>query len=238
MHKEKLLTKKQMESLITREDNSSTRITVKISEDTKEKINFLLKTSPNFKSLFKKVIEGTLEILPINDDGKKRSAKSKPKTQKEQQQQRVLIQKTFVITNNQNRILSSMASHLSFNKSLTFELLFLIYSEDTIKYKEKLAMVNLPIYEKTDKLLDELTSHFYEFYKKIFALYEQHDPPLSELDIDLRSDDPIERFLCYLQYSEIHLSDTWSELQEAIDECKKIISLSDGITKEKNHENI
>jgi len=237
MDKVKILTKKQMESLIMREDNSSTRITVKISEDTMKKINFLVKTSPNFKTLFTKVIIGTLEILPSIGTDKKSSAKPKTKTQKEKKQ-RVLIQKTFVITNNQNKILSSMAAHLNFNKSLTFEVLFILYNEIIINYKEKLAKNNLPIYEKTEQLLNELTTHFYEFYEKIFALYEQHDPPLSELFIDLPSGDPIEQFLCHLRYSESHLSDIWFALKEAIDECKRVISLSDEISKEKNHENI
>lgn len=215
----------QMKSIINRADNSSTRITIKITETTLKKIKAITAiTSVTFKNLLKDALIDTLPLFEdlIDNTDKDDASPLKPNSADEN-----LIQKTFVITNNSNRILDNLSTLLKTNKSRLFSII--IYIHYKFNYESKLESIrkNLIIYKKSVKSIKKLMGIFGETEDEISTLFENHDPCYEELQPHPMSDQPIECFFNNFEGADIMLSNSLFNLEDAIKDCNELISISE-----------
>lgn len=214
----------QMTSIINRADNSSTRITVKITEMTQKKIKIITsRTSATFKTLFKDALIGVLPVLELLTEGADKDGQSLFKSNSTSD---TLLQKTFVVTNNSNRVLDDLSTLLKINKSRLFSIIINLYYKLVFESKLESSKKNLNIYKKIVTLIEEIEKHFEKVLPEITSLLEDHEP--NEFYPHPLSDQPIERFLSNVEAAEITLSNSRHEdLEEAIKDCNEIISLAE-----------
>ncbi len=230
MNKDKLFTKKRLQTLLSKNDNSSVRITVKVSEQSMRTISDYLSPGPNsitdpfsdpdpnFKIFFNNVLSAAVDSQDFNSKTLtigKYVVKSKSVNDTSKQ-------KTFVISKTAKRVLDDFASFCGMPKNKTFNSLINGYTAATLLNIFKNSKKNLLIYQEIEKIMAQLNEDFYKSYDQIAKLLtDQHIPSL-EIEAYIPEDNPLENFMGNLAYSEIHLSDCFSPLQETIIDCMKI----------------
>ncbi len=230
MNKDKLFTKKRLQTLLSKNDNSSVRVTVKVSEQSLKTINDYLSPKPdsitdpfsapypNFKIFFNNVLS---EAIDTQDFSLKTLTICKH-TIKSNLISDITKQKTFVISKTANIVLDDFASFCGMPKNKTFNLMINGYTHATLLNIFKNSQENLVIYQKINKIMTQLDKDFYKSYDQIAELLsEQHTPSL-EIEAYIPEDNPLENFMGNLAYSEIHLSSCLSPLQETINDCTKM----------------
>lgn len=230
MNKKQSTSIEQMKSIINRADNSSTRITVKLSETTYKKIQIITSiTSATFKVLLKDALIDTLPVFEnLFEDLINSTDKNGTSPLESHSTDKNLIQKTFVITNNSNRVLEELVSLLKINKSSLFSMI--IYTHYKFNYENKLesARKNLIIYKKLVKSIKKLMKKFDETSDEVTILLKDHDPGPEELHAYSLSDHPIECFLSnFEETADIALFNSLCNIEEAIKNCHELISLAE-----------
>ena len=225
MNKNKLFTKKRLETLLSKNDNSSVRVSLKISEKTLENIKNFSSTEPNFKSFFNKVLTLTIKIQDFSSKNITIGSFAFATASVDEK----MKQKTFVISKTANMILDDFSSFFGLPKNKIFNLVINGYWVSVMIDIYQEAKKNKLVYQKVDKIMDQLSDNFYKSFKTITKLFsEEHTPPLEIYqNPDFPGNSHIENFLGHLSYAEVYLSNSFTPLKEAIDDCEKRISTCD-----------
>ena len=219
MNKGKLFIKERLLNLISKNDNSSIRISLKVSEETLKKLENATTSEVNFKTYFNKVLLMAIELQDFSSD----TLTLDEYTIKSDLSDLPTKQKTFVISKSANKVLDDFSKFLGLAKNKTFNLLINGYCVFNIYRLIKAQEKNIPVYRKAIEIREQLIKNFYDSYEQLTKLFtEEHDPPLEMYQTpELEDNDPIEEFLANISFADIYLSNSGGLLDKAIAESEK-----------------